>query len=110
MEIDLKNINEFIKKERERQHLTKKELGDKSGVSPNTLCIYETHDMYPDFKVFMQILNGLGFSTKIEIRPLENGEKVYKQSCYGCVFKEGRYCSKQEKLISRIHDCPYLMD
>ena len=110
MEIDLRDINRFIASERKRRHLTKKDLGEASGVSPNTICVYETKDQLPDYKCFLKLLNGLGYSTKVELKDLEDGEKVNTFSCDGCLYKNGSYCTHFAKAISNVVDCPYTQE
>lgn len=110
MEVDLREVNAFITEERKKKQMTKKDLCEAAGIHKNTLTLYETKNQYPDFKCFIKILNGLGYSATISLKPLEDGELIAPFSCDGCLFKNGSYCSHHAKAISTIKDCPYQMD
>lgn len=104
MEINLNDFPTWLKNERKRRGFTQIELGEISDVQPNTICIYEHRRCYPDYKVFIKLLKGLGYSATIELKPLE---QTVCARCEGCVFEKDDYCTKFVKECELVRECPY---
>ena len=51
----------FIREERKRQHISLKELSNKSGVSWRTISNWEYNGIMPTIDNFQKVLNALGY-------------------------------------------------
>ena len=97
--IDLNNFDKWLKAQRKSRKLSKKDLGDMCDVSPNTLSIYETRQKYPDYKTFIKILNGLGYSAMIDLHDLQDDNFIHADLCEECINYLNGECVLDE--------CPY---
>lgn len=99
MRIDLYNFNKWIKSERIRRGLSKKEMGDMCDVPPNILCKYENKQKYPNYKNMLKILTGLGYSTMVDLHDLQDDNFIHADLCEDCINYLNDECVLAE--------CPY---
>lgn len=76
MLFDLNDLGKWIKEQRNRKGISQAKLAKIIGASQDVISLYETGKSYPNYSTLINLINGLGYSTVLEVHSLQD-ERPY---------------------------------